>query len=61
MEQELMDMSHLINNVDALYKVQYIKVMGYPINVNSNPEEPFFVQPLMDYDKYELPTVLPFH
>lgn len=51
MDQELMDMSHLINNVNTLYKVQYIRLINYPININSNPEEPFFVQPLMDYDK----------
>lgn len=60
MNQELVEVTDSIDNFEAFYKVQHIRLTDLPINLSDNSAEPFFIKTALDYDKYELPTVLPF-
>lgn len=53
-------MNDSIDNFSILHKVQYIRLLDLPVNLNSNPAEPFFIKAALDYDKYELNNVIPF-
>lgn len=60
MNQELVEVTDSIDTFDAFYKVQHIKLLDLPIELNDNPASPFFIKASLDFDKYELPTILPF-
>lgn len=60
MNQELVEVTDSIDTFDTNYKVQYIRLLDLPVNLNDNPAEPFFIKANLDYDKYELPNVIPF-
>lgn len=48
------------DNFETFNKIQYLRIIKSPVNLNDSLAEPFFIKKALDYDKYELPTVLPF-
>lgn len=52
MNQELVEVTESMNTFDTFYKVQHIKLVDLPIELNDNPASPFFIKTSLDYDKY---------